>query len=291
VIVTGANAGLGFETTKDLARRGGKIIMASRNIQKAQQAEIEIKKEVPSADLVIMKLDLSSMKSVREFVQKFKSEQNRLDILVNNAGVMPTQKEITSENLEANFAANHFGPFLLTNLLLDLMRKTGNSRILIVASAVHALARSFDLDNLNAEKYFGRSIFVYAQTKLANILFMRELDRRLRASGIKPSEICVNALTPGYVKTGLDSNSIPPLWPLRILIKIRHLFAKTPWEGAQTQIHLAVAEEVEELTGLFWENCQERWISTLAQDVKLAKDLWTKSAAAVGLKPEETIFK
>jgi len=285
-IVTGANAGIGYENAKDFAKRGAKVIMACRNVEKAKKAADEIKKEIPSADLVVMKLDLSSMKSVREFSKRILAEQTRLDILVNNAGGSTMEKVITEDKLEANFAGNHFGPFLLTNLLLGLMRKTENARIVMVSSMVHTFPKQLDLDNLNSEKSFSPDM-IYARTKLANVLFTRELDRRFRQAGIRG--LTVHALHPGAVKTEFLRFS-DEIWYRAIFNRICQLFFKTAWEGAQTQIHVAVAEEVEELSGLYWSDCVEAGISVPAQNVKLGKDLWDKSAQFVNLKPEETIF-
>jgi NAD(P)-dependent dehydrogenase (short-subunit alcohol dehydrogenase family) len=287
VIVTGANVGIGYETAKDLAKRGAKVIMACRNMDKGKQAVAEIKKENANADVSVMKLDLSSMKSVREFARKFQSEQTRLDVLVNNAGGETMEKVLTEDKLEANFAANHFGPFLLTNILMGLMKKTGNARIVMVSSEMHMLPQSFDLDNLNSEKSF-QPDFVYGRTKLANVLMTRELDRRFRANRIR--EITINACHPGVVKTSFLRHA-NEIWARSIWNKIIYLFAKNCFEGAQTQIHLSVADEVEELSGLYWSDCVEKRISKLAQDPKLAKALWEKSVQAVGLKPEESIFE
>jgi NAD(P)-dependent dehydrogenase (short-subunit alcohol dehydrogenase family) len=286
VIVTGANVGLGYETAKDLARRGGKVIMACRNLDKANKAAAEIKKNDPNADVVVMKLDTSSLKSVREFAKKFQSEYTRLDVLVNNAGAATMEKVLTEDKLEENFAANHFGPFLLTNLLLGLMKKTGNARIVMVSGEIYKLLRELDLDNLNSEKSFS-PFKVYCRTKLANVLMTRELDRRFRANHI--TQVTINVLHPGVVRTEFGRH-VNQAWYMNYPQRVLSLFRKTPFEGAQTQIHLSVADEVEELSGLYWMDCQEAGISKLAQNVVLAKDLWKKSVEAVGLKPGEGIF-
>ncbi|XP_060575354.1 retinol dehydrogenase 11-like [Ruditapes philippinarum] len=182
-IVTGANTGIGFYTALDFARRNARVILASRNLVKGQRAVDKIQEKTGNKNVLAMKLDLNLMKSVREFVKLFKEKETRLDILVNNAemSVVPLTK--TDDGFEVTFATNHFGPFLLTNLLMDLLKKSQPSRVVNVSSLAHNWSKGIDFENLRAEKDY--SIHnCYFDTKLANILFTRELARRTEGTGL-----------------------------------------------------------------------------------------------------------
>ncbi|GFN78144.1 retinol dehydrogenase 12 [Plakobranchus ocellatus] len=182
-IVTGANCGIGFYTALDFAKRNARVILACRDETKAEKARQQIISISQNENVVVELVDLCHMRSVRDFVERIKSQETHLEILVNNAGVVSTgkPKEITDEGLETVFAANYFGPFLLTNLLLDLLKKSAPSRIINVSSVVNKYG-TIDFDNLNAEKSFHFQNR-YFDSKLALILFTRELALRLEGTG------------------------------------------------------------------------------------------------------------
>lgn len=207
ILITGANSGLGFEASKVLSKKGGQIIMAVRNLQKGKQAFEKIKKEIPNAKLEVMTLDLADFDSIRKFSKEFHSKYSQLDILINNAGVMaPKNRELTKQGFEVQFGANHLGHFLLTGLLLDILKQTPNSRIAIQSSLVHKQKQyggaDIFFDDLNFEKSYNKD-HAYGQSKLANLLFAYELDRKLKANNI--STIVAEG-HPGYTNTNLQKN-------------------------------------------------------------------------------------
>ncbi|CAH1401697.1 unnamed protein product [Nezara viridula] len=179
VIVTGSNTGIGKYTALDLSRRGAEVIMACRNLEKAKEAEADIRKRVPEAKLKVMHLDLSSLESVRTFSKDFLASYDSLHILINNAGVMFHPWELSKDGFEMHIATNHLGHFLLTLLLLPLLRKCAPSRIINVSSIGHRLSSSMRYDDFNYERSYS-SIGGYTRSKLANILFTNELARRLK---------------------------------------------------------------------------------------------------------------
>jgi len=284
-IVTGANSGIGYETAKELVRRGAKVIVACRDITKAQDACYQISSETGSKKVIPKALDLSSMKSVRDFANEVLSEETRLDILVNNAGIAGLRKTITDEGLELQFATNHFGPFLLTNILLELMRKTGNARIISVSSLAHNWTKELDVDNLNSDKKWEPKV-LYARAKLCNILFIRELARRLKEAGL--DGILANAVNPGGVKTAIFRHAKKSF---KYMIMVSQFFFKEPSEGAQPSVHLCVSEEVDGQSGFYWTDCKKTKTSRLAEDKDLAKRVWEKTAELVKLAPGEYHLK
>lgn len=199
VIVTGSNCGIGLATAVDLAKRGGKIYLACRSEERALVALEQVKQQSKSETIFFMKLDLGSLDSVREFSKKFHETENRLDILINNAGLMSSGTR-TVDGFEINMGVNHLGHFLLTNLLLDLLKASAPSRIVVVASEIHKIG-TIDKENLNAEKSFPRSWTGYGNSKLANIMFAKELSKILQGSGVT-----INSLCPGPVDTDVCQN-------------------------------------------------------------------------------------
>ncbi|XP_013167873.1 PREDICTED: retinol dehydrogenase 14-like [Papilio xuthus] len=273
VIVTGASRGLGYETALDLARRGAKVIVACRDDTRGKQAVETIINKTKNKFVRYIKLDLSSLKSVREFVNEFTSKEAKLDVLINNAGAICTK---TEDGIMRDMQVNHFGPFLLTILLTPILKKSSPSRVVIVSSALHKLG--YVPENWsNTGSYFQ----AYANSKLCNILFSNELARRLEGSGV-----VVNSLNPGQVNTSLYRSST-------LLEKMRSLvlytFFKSPEEGAQTSIYLAVADECDDVSGRYYEDCKESCMSHKAKDKDLAAKLWSMSEKFVKLSPEEVI--
>ncbi|XP_017472643.1 PREDICTED: retinol dehydrogenase 13-like isoform X3 [Rhagoletis zephyria] len=196
VIVTGSNTGIGKETARELAKRGATVYMACRDMQKCEEARDEIVLETYNKHVYCRQCDLASLESVRKFVESFKKEQQRLDILINNAGVMRCPRLLTKDGFEMQLGVNHMGHFLLTNLMLDLLKKSAPSRIVTVSSLAHTRGE-INVADLNSDKSYDPGT-AYNQSKLANILFTRELARRLEGTGVT-----ANALHPGVVDTEL----------------------------------------------------------------------------------------
>ncbi len=203
VIVTGANSGLGFETARALAKKGAAVIMACRSTDKAEEAARPIRAEYPAADLTIMPLDLASLDSVRRFAQDFTQRYKTLNLLINNAGVMALpQRRETVDGFEMQFGTNHLGHFALTGLLMPLIAGTPGARVVSVSSFMHRTGR-INFDDLQAKQSYGRWS-AYSQSKLANLLFTYELQRRFEAAGTDALAVAVH---PGYASTNLQRYS------------------------------------------------------------------------------------
>ncbi|XP_075147958.1 retinol dehydrogenase 14 isoform X2 [Haematobia irritans] len=279
VLITGANSGIGKETTRELARRGARIIMACRNLETANAAKEEISKETGNNKLIVKKLDLGSLKSVREFAADILKTENKIDVLIHNAGMALAFRGQTSvDGIELTMATNHFGPFLLTHLLIDLMRKSAPSRIVIVASELYRLA-SVNENNLNPIGTFPAA-YLYYVSKYANIFFARELSKRMAGSGVT-----VNFLHPGMIDSGIWRNVPFPLnLPMKALTKT---FFKTPKGGAQTTIYLATSDEVANVNGKYFMDCKEASLNPAAMDVEKGMKIWEESAKIVKLTPQD----
>jgi len=260
--------------------------MACRSLDKGQAALEEVKRATGNQQIFLKKLDLSSLASVRKFAAEILSEESQLDVLINNAGAQTNYKTLTEDGLETNFAANHFGPFLLTNLLLVLLEKTPKSRIVNVSSEAHLFAgKELDFDNLNSEKTW-EPFRVYGRTKLANILFTKELARKLKLGGF--NNVIVNATHPGGVKTAFlrDANAF---WYTQLFAFLAPFIAKSAEEGAQTSVHAAIDEELDGSSGGYYDECKPGKQSEMAKDADLARRFWDISAKYVKLTPEDTI--
>lgn len=272
-IVTGANSGIGFETAKTLADRGATVILACRNSDKASAALAKI-----TGDVAFMRLDLSSLESVRTFATAFGGEYQHLDLLINNAGVMTPPLTHSQEGFELQFATNHLGHFALTGRLMPLIRDRGDARVVTVSSIAHKFGR-VDFDNLCAEKGY-RATASYAQSKLANLLFTHELERRLRRANARA--IAVGA-HPGWTATNLQANNLGARLG-------NPLIAMKPAQGALPSLMAATAPQVNGgtyfgPTGL-WELRGRPGVvraSNRSQDREVAEKLWDVSVEATGV--------
>jgi NAD(P)-dependent dehydrogenase (short-subunit alcohol dehydrogenase family) len=204
-VVTGANSGLGLVTARELARNGARVVMACRNLDKGHEAVEAIRSNVPDAQLQLDELDLASLASVRSFADRYTATHDGLDLLINNAGVMAAPRRLTADGFELHLGTNHLGHFVLANLLLPLMEGREDARVVTLSSNAHKTVRGIAFDNLNGERRYFRWN-AYGQSKLANLLFALELDRRLRAQG---STVKSLAAHPGYSATNLQSAAAP----------------------------------------------------------------------------------
>ncbi|MEM7371970.1 MAG: SDR family NAD(P)-dependent oxidoreductase [Bacteroidota bacterium] len=286
VIVTGANTGIGKETARDLASRGARVILACRNLDAATAAAEDIRRSHSAGSVVVMHLDLADMRSVQTFAQAVLENESRLDILINNAGIMRCPKWRTAQGFEMQYGVNHLGHFLLTNLLADLLRKTGTkdnpSRVINVSSIGHKRAR-LDFSDLNLEKqpdseYNPRQ--VYCNSKIMNILFTLELSLRFRAT--KDCHVVTSSLHPGIIRTELARHMFKDVNRLLylFLVPVAYLALKSPTEGAQTSIYLAVKPNPREDDGKYFADCKETPCTAAAKDKTDAARLWLVSEEA-----------
>ncbi|GAA6110769.1 retinol-DH_like_SDR_c domain-containing protein isoform X2 [Tachysurus ichikawai] len=282
VLITGANTGIGKETAKDMAKRGARVVMACRDLSRAEKAAEEIRCSTGNGNLVVRHLDLASLFSVRQFAQDYISTEDRLDILINNAGVMMCPHSLTVDGYETQFAVNHLGHFLLTVLLLDMLKTSAPSRVVNVSSIAHKGGK-IHFSDLNFTKTPYDSLVSYQQSKLANMLFTRELACRTKGSGVT-----VYALHPGVIHTELGRYVQRRHYVLSTLLFIPALLLmKTPKQGAQTSIYCAVTEGLEKYSGCYFSDCQLKDPQLEAKDDLAAVRLWDVSCQLVGFKEED----
>jgi len=285
MVVTGANAGLGYETTVELAKKGSKVIMACRNLSKTAEAKSAIEEQVPSADLDVMELDLSSLKSVKKFAGEFQKKYDRLDVLINNAGVMIPPYTETEEGFELQFASNYLGHFLLTGLLLPAIIKTPQSRIVSLSSIAHKRGK-INFDDLQSKKKYSAQE-AYSQSKLACLLFAFELQRRLEKS--ENFETISTVAHPGIAKTELGRH-IPKFIYSIFTLTVGPFITHNSTEGAKPIVLAAIGEAKGgdyfgptgflEMKG----KAGKAKSSDLANDEALAKRLWEVSEELVDFK-------
>jgi NAD(P)-dependent dehydrogenase (short-subunit alcohol dehydrogenase family) len=273
-IVTGANAGIGLETARGLARAGHHVVLLCRNPTKAAAAKADIDASVPGASTEIVLADLSSQASIRAAAAEIEGKLDRLDVLVNNAGITERKQHKTPEGIDVMLATNHLGPFLLTNLLRPLLERSAPARVVTVASDAHKSGK-LDLTDLEAERRgYGFIGFPrYGETKLMNILFTRELARRLAGTGVT-----ANSVHPGWVGTSLGN-------PPKVLVRLTALFAKSPEQGAATSLAAALDPAYADVTGTYFVRSKpaDDKLTEQARDDELAARLWDASAELVGL--------
>jgi NAD(P)-dependent dehydrogenase (short-subunit alcohol dehydrogenase family) len=265
-VVTGGNTGIGKATVAGLAQRGATVVIACRDVDKGKAALEEIAAKTGASALHVMRLDLASLESVRSFAAAFSARFTRLDVLVENAGVMTQKRQLTADGLEMNFGVNHVGHFLLTELLLPLLKASAPSRIVVVSSSMHSSGK-IDFDDIAMEKNWGGS---YPRSKLANMLFVRALAKRLDGT-----KVVVNGLHPGVISTDLARDYAAPI---RLMAK---WFFKSPEQGARTSLYLATAPEVAEISGRYFADAKEKQPGAAALDDVLAERLWTETERLV----------
>ncbi|KAJ3598206.1 hypothetical protein NHX12_001717 [Muraenolepis orangiensis] len=282
VLITGANTGIGKETARDMARRGARVVMACRDLTRAERAAEEVRLSTGNGNVVIRHLDLASTCSVKQFAKEFLDSEERLDILINNAGIMMCPKWLTEDGFETQLAVNHLGHFLLTNLLLPKLRSSTPSRVVTVSSLAHEGGK-MDFDDLFFAKRPYSAMTSYKQSKLANVLFSRELARRMKGTGVTAL-----SLHPGVIRTELGRH-IESWFPLLgvLLTAPSMLLMKTPSQGAQTTIYCAVTPGLENLSGGYFSDCKEKRAAEVARDNDAARKLWDVSTQLVGLSVKE----
>ena len=235
-IITGANTGLGLETTKAFAKRNIEVVMACRNESKAEKAKAEILNEVPKAQLKILPLDLSSLDAVRSFAEKFKSEYNSLDILVNNAGLMIPPYGKTKDGFELQFGINYLGHFLLTGLLLEPLKNAAEARVVSLSSLAHKWGDIY-FEDLQFQNNYDKQK-AYGQSKLACLMFAYELDRRLKAQELSVKSLAAH---PGLSRTNLFRHLTGMM---KLLTPFVYPFTQSAKSGAQPQIKAALDEKL-----------------------------------------------
>ncbi len=278
VLITGGTAGIGEVTAEKLAGMGATVAIIARNREKAERVVAEIKQATGNQNVDYLIADLSSLAQVRRVADEFRQRYNRLDVLVNNAGGFFWKRKMSVDGIPYTWALNHFSPFLLTNLLLDMLKASAPSRIVNVSSAGH-LGATIDFEALRNNNTHGGWV-AYSDTKLANVLFTYELARRLEGTGVT-----VNALHPGFVRTNFAKNNGGIFGPAMRLLQP---FTISPEQGAQTSIYLASSPEVQGVTGEYFVKQHSEPSSKASYNKEAARELWEISEEKTGLKSKQT---
>jgi NAD(P)-dependent dehydrogenase (short-subunit alcohol dehydrogenase family) len=282
VVVTGSNVGIGFETAVGVASQEATTVLACRNQAKAEAAGREIIKRTWNDDVHVVPLDLSDLASVRKGAEDILTRWDRLDVLVNNAGGTWSERQETAQGFEYTFGVNHLGPFYLTNLLLPRLRSSAPSRVINVTSVGHHFARNgMRFDDLQSESGYD-GMEAYCRSKLANVLFTRQLAKRLAGAGAgadagsDAAAVTVNAAHPGPVRSsfGMDGDLHGFM---AVGLRLVRPFEISPKRGARTSLHLAMSPDVAGKTGLYWVRAKEGHMSHRARDDESAARLWDES--------------
>ncbi len=274
VIVTGATDGIGKATARALAAMGATVVIVGRNPDKTTATVDELRAATGNEQIEGMLADFASLAQVRQLADAFKQKRDRLDVLINNAGAVFAKRGETEDGFEQTFGVDHLAPFLLTNLLLDLLKQSAPSRIVNVSSEGHKVS-GMRFDDLQTERRY-TAMGAYGQAKLANVLFTYELARRLRGTGVT-----VNALHPGSVASNFGAGQAGLLAPVIRFFITR--FGITPEEGAQTSVYLASSPDVAGVTSKYWIKSKPVRSSAASYDNEAAERLWQISAGMTGL--------
>lgn len=277
ILITGATSGIGKVTATELAKTGAHILLLARNKEKALRTKEEIITETKNENIDIFIADLSSLQKVKNVAAEIKSKYEKLDVLINNAGLMLTSKRAESvDGNELTLATNHLGSFLLTALLFDLLKKSDHGRIINVSSEAYKMGKA-DFGNIQLKTDYS-AMWAYANSKLDNLLFTKELDRRIKKQGLN---ISVNALHPGVVATGFGQKSDGIAG---FIFKTFRLFFTSPEKGAATSIFLATAAEGGEVSGEYFKNKKiTKTDDKLVNEIN-EKKLWEVSESLTGIK-------
>jgi NAD(P)-dependent dehydrogenase (short-subunit alcohol dehydrogenase family) len=272
-MVTGATSGIGEVTARELARQGAEVILVSRNPEKCRRKTEQIQADTGNSRVSYLAADLSSQGQIRDLAHSFQREHDQLDVLVNNAGRFFWERRESEDGIEMTLALNHLNYFLLTHLLLDSLRSSPEPRIVNVSSGAHR-GHQLDFEDLELENGYSANK-AYGRSKLANLYFTYELDRRLA-----DSKITVNALHPGFVATNFarEGRSL-----LKHLMPIVQLFARSPEKGAQTSLYLAGSPEVVGISGKYFFDREAVKSSPVSYDREAARRLWKISEEMTGI--------
>jgi NAD(P)-dependent dehydrogenase (short-subunit alcohol dehydrogenase family) len=271
VVVTGSNTGIGFETALGVAQQGATTILACRNQAKAEAAAKQVTQRTWNDDVHVVSLDLADLASVRKAAEDVLAGWDRLDVLVNNAGGTWSQHLLTAQGFEYTFGVNHLGHFYLTNLLAERLRASAPARVVSVTSIGHHFARGgMHFDDLQSEKRY-QGMEAYCRSKLANILFIRQLAQRMDGSGVT-----ANAAHPGWVRSrfGMDGDT---KGGTSVGMRVLRPFQIGPARGARTSVFLATSPAVAGKTGMYWVRSKPGHMSQEARDDAAAKRLWDES--------------
>jgi NAD(P)-dependent dehydrogenase (short-subunit alcohol dehydrogenase family) len=272
-LLTGATLGIGRAAAEALVPMGMELVLVARDRTRLESLAAELRRRTPGARVDVLAGDLSRMSEVRRIAREFRATHTRLDVLANNAGALFARREETSEGLERTLALNHLAYFVLTEELLPVLTASAPSRIVNVSSDAHVGMR-LDLDDLNYTRGRYRPFVAYGRSKLMNILFTRELARRLEGT-----RVTANAMHPGFVRSGFGQNN-PGF--LGKFIKLGQVFARTPERGAQTLVYLATSPEVEGVSGKYFHDEAQGRTSGAAKDMEVARRLWDVSVRLAG---------
>ena len=274
VLITGANSGIGKVTARALAQRGATVVCTARDRERGEQAVADIRQHGGNPNVELLTADFAQMRDVRALAEQFVRRHRRLDVLINNAGLMLSRRRVTPDGFEETLAVNHLAPFLLTHLLRDTLERSAPARIVNVSSRAHKRGR-LDFDDLHsARRYDGFG--VYCATKLANILFTRELAQRL-----DERQVSANALHPGVVRTGFAGDGDAQGF-FAFAFRLARPFMISAEQGAETSIYLATSAEVRGVTGAYFDKCKVAPCSSAAKDAAAARRLWQASEQMLG---------
>ncbi len=277
VLLTGGNTGIGKAAAMELVKRGAEVVITARDPAKGEAAEASIREEA-GGSISWRLLDLASFASIRKFAEEFEKDFDALDVLIHNAGLTLYKRQETEDGIETTFGTNHIGPFLLNQLLEPLVKRSAPARIVVVASTAHErVPGGMDFDDLESKKSYS-GFKVYSYSKLANILFTRELARRLEGSGVT-----ANCLHPGVVATDFGGDGeARGLWGLAF--KLYRPFMLSPEKGARTTVHVACDPDLQGVSGEYFADCAKGSSTKASQDMEAAARLWEVSEEMAGVK-------